>query len=130
MQVINEQKSAQAPFNWNADIEDYILSNTVIGVGEIVYQAQQERKGDVPQMQSDSAFQAILDERINHSLQFRTLKNYGRVIAENNRIDPRQHDFFLTLTRIDLPAFADRLEPWDKKESMYYRSENMTLDFK
>lgn len=129
LKVINEKKSANAPFNWNDDIVDYILSNSVVGVSEIIFEAQQAHKMENASLENDSAFQQLLDEQIYQSSQFVTLKNYGKIIAQNNQIDPDQHEFFVTLTRIQLPKFADRFDESQRKESLFFRSKLIDLNF-
>jgi hypothetical protein len=129
LQIINEKKSENAPFNWNHDIIDYILSNSVVGVSEIIFEAQQSRRAEDNANVSDSVFQALLNAEIYQSSQFITLKNYGKIIAEKNNIELLQHDFIVTLTRIQLPKFADRYDNIKKSESLFFRSKLMDLNF-
>lgn len=130
LQPINEQKQAKAPFNWREDLLDYLLSGSVISIGEELIsfkndlRYQHEQQGDT---NYDSSDLAATKQYIQSCIAFNTLRNYTRFVARKNDIDLSRQEVRMIFTRVYLPRFSERFSNAPRKEEYMFVSDVFTF---
>ncbi len=116
MEVVDyvcKSKSMAAPFNSKENIMEYILSNTVIGITDIMRNRRRimeyEAERDGCEIDDEEILKAT-DEEIERSMYYETLVSYANVVAEKNNIPDDYDDLEIMITRQDLPKFHQRLD--------------------
>ena len=124
LQAINEAKVKHAPFNWNDDIKDYLLSNSVISLNDLANDYHQyHEEGD----QSNADAANDIEDYLEASPYFKTLQNYAQIVAKSNAIDPVQYNCVISITRYNLPKFVDRYDDSKRTEDLFLRSKPFNL---
>lgn len=108
IEKVNQRKQDKAPFNWNEDLLDYVLSNSSIGVNEQIYEIQQYLKFESDEQFPDSTIEKITINSIQNSYQFQTLVNYAKYVAKNNHLNADDYLLRLRITKKNLPKFFER----------------------
>jgi hypothetical protein len=134
MRPLNLEKSAKAPFNSEADILDYIISNSVNGITEMMFEAQELRKNervangvtinnDNDEIETDTVYIKKLYTAIQQSTHFLALRNYGRIIAQKHDLNCNDYGLVISLSKKELPKFHERNNPKEKPEEIFFRSD-------
>lgn len=135
IETINEEKSKKAPFNTKEDILDYIISNSVNGIQEMMYEMQEVHKHeeDIESPSDskdinrkhfiDSTYLTMINEVIPKTDYFKTLKNYSIVIAEKKGIRVKDCKVVIAMSRRLIPKFVDRFSVEKRKEEIFFESQ-------
>lgn len=127
LQAINEKKARHAPFNWNDDIKDYLLSNSVISLNDLVSDYREFHDEEKDKSSGQAGSDEGLEQYLQASSYFKTLQNYARIVAESNSIDPDQYSCFITISRVYIPKFVDRYDGTKRREELFLKSKPFNL---
>lgn len=112
LENIYSQKQKQAPFNKKDEIMDYVISNTVNSLLDFSREANNLIEYDsllIPEHNnSNSKRTKFIINEIEARHGFKTLANYGRILAKENGIKDSGDLFQIKITRISIPQFEDR----------------------
>jgi hypothetical protein len=126
---LNQKNTEKSVLNWETDILDYILSNSMSSLAESVNEINEIRQYEKQDAQtiSDTLYVRLKDELISTSPQFITLKNYAKSVAHSNGLTISEYDIIITLSRRPLPKFYQRYDNTSPKEEIFYRSSRLQL---
>jgi hypothetical protein len=128
LEPLNLQNNKNNIFNYESDILDYVLSNSLSNITETinevnkVYEFEKNTKSN-----SDSAHAQMLSDIVIKSPQFMTIKNYAKYVASKNNISPNFKHVVITLTIIPLPKFYQRLDKILVDEKIIFRSDETPM---
>ncbi len=109
LQPLNYQNSKNKIFNYESDILDYILSNSITSITETISEANKVYNyKDGNSSLKDSTYSKFLSDAIISNSQFKTLKNYAKIVAIKNNVPTTNNKVMITLTNIPLPKFYQR----------------------
>ncbi|CAL2094930.1 conserved protein of unknown function [Tenacibaculum sp. 190524A02b] len=112
---IIEEKLEKAPFNSKADLMDYVISSSTVGLNNKMVSlnktiAYMETKGKLTEKERKE----ILTQGVEETNHFKTLIKYAKEIALKKSVDLDESLISIELTKIRIPKFVDR----DKKVSL------------
>lgn len=128
LEPLNRQNNRNKIFNYESDILDYVLSNSLSNITETinelnkVYEFEGNKKSN-----SDSTHAQLISDIVVKSPQFNTIKNYAKYVASKNNVLPNYNHIIITLTIIPLPKFYQRLENVLIDEKIIFRSNEIHL---
>jgi hypothetical protein len=109
LQPLNYQNSKNKIFNYESDILDYVLSNSITNITETISEVNKVYKyKEGEKSLNDSTYAKFLSNAIISSPQFITLKNYAKLVATKNNVPKKNNHVMITLTTIPLPKFHQR----------------------
>lgn len=133
LQPIFKAKRENAPFNMEAELLDDFISNSAIGINNVLHDKYTMYKTVHPdssqQFYSTEAMKEIRDVGLDFA-PVRTLHNYAKVVANKYGIDAHNHKVSITITSKPIPEFKDRLLPYDSlqlQESLVFQSDVFQL---
>ncbi len=110
-----KEKSRKAPFNNEEDIFDYIISNSLITIGDEAVRfrnlkaySKQNQNSLVSVLNSDSLFNLFFWNYIKSSEPFNSLLNYSAVIAKANPLLGVVDSVEILILRKNIPQFSYR----------------------
>ncbi len=125
LEITNLKKQANAPFNWNEDLLDYVLANSVNGISDEIVDMNSYFTNETNEGKNikDSVKSDLIAKQIQQSYGFNTIKNYAKFVAKKNNIDINDYNLQLRITRKYIPKFSERNNPTDStKEEMFFQS--------
>lgn len=111
LKQINTLKKQKYPFNKEEEIIDYILSNSMNSIADYSRETRnliryENSKNGIKD--SDTSESKILVSEIENKAEFKTLRNYGKILAKFRNLNNGLNYFQVKITRIFLPQFEDR----------------------
>lgn len=110
IEALNIAKQKNAPFNRDEDVLDDVLSNSINGIDEGINEIHDylnsEKKEGI--LKADSTIERISIETVQKSIDFITLKNYAKLVAKKNNINPDDYNVQIRITKKYLPKFQER----------------------
>jgi hypothetical protein len=106
-----KQKYLKAPFNGKEDLVDYLISNSinliVDGIISVRESIEYDAKLNNIKMNEIDVVKKV-NKAIKSTNQFKTLMNYSKKVALNNKIDYGEYNVYLKITQKKVPKFIDR----------------------
>jgi hypothetical protein len=130
LEPLNLKKQKNAPFNWNEDLLDYVLSNSVSAISDEVVEINQIIKNDTSKFSkmTDSTKSNYLIKQIQKIYCFRTLRNYSHFVAKKNKLNVSNYKVQLQISRKYIPNFSERHNiQIVNKEEIFFKSEILDL---
>lgn len=120
------EKSNNAPFNSREDIIDYILSNSIISLEEENRAVTEflDYKLNKKVINSKQRFK-VLKDNLEKCNSFRTIMNYSKYVAKNNKIVYKDYNISFKITKIDIQKFTNRKKMNGNKEYLTFDSNNI-----
>jgi len=121
MNKLLQAKSKAAPFNANENALEYILSNSLVGVNDLMRAEQKAIKYE--EKESGKAISKAENEkrtqvRVRGSDHHAVLHKYAEIVAEKQKVPARFQKLVFTITQQELPKFYQRADPTIKPEEM------------
>ena len=117
-----KQKHEKAPFNTKEDLMDYLISNSIHNLTNIISTYRESLDYDTKLAKTESN-ELEKDKKVNDAVKevtsFKILLNYSKKIALNNNIKFDDYNVRIKITQIDLPKFMDRYKD-NKKDNKEY----------
>lgn len=132
LESLNRAKQKKIPFNWNEDILDYIISNSIINISNQLVNISDTKDylTESKNPNADRITQKKINEQIQASYSFITLINYGKLIAKENSINVYNNYIQIKLSRLNIRKFSDRVdENFKPIEEMYFLSEKVEANY-
>ncbi len=120
------EKSKNAPFNSKYDVLDYLISNSVNNICDILINTNKIKAYEIKkkiEKHKDYDIFASSKETVKSSNSFKTLINYSKYIANSNSLNPCNYKISLKLTRKIINKFNDRNKQNIIKEQLIFESE-------
>ncbi len=122
VEPILSSKSMKAPFNGQEQIFDYIFSSTISSLEQNLRTLQDifnsaKLKGGV--LISDSLNTENLLIEVEKSSDFKTLANYAKKLAINNRQDISKTSYQIQIVKNSIPQFVDKENKTIKSEIIF-----------
>lgn len=122
LEPILKAKSEKVPFNTHQQLLDYIFASTISNIEgniRVFKEISNIEKSKDNSLKSDSVTLDKLVKNIETTSDFKTLKNYAKIIAKNNNINTDLVSFQIQVVRIYIPQFVDRNLTEQKSEIMF-----------
>jgi hypothetical protein len=122
---IVKDKQKNAPFNRGDEVLDYTLSHTISGIQSDITEYtdlikfENQKKNRI--MTDDQRIKLVV-KYIEKTKEFKTLTNYARIVAQNNKIPKTNSCFQITISEKSIPQFADRNLPLKMPEVITFQS--------
>jgi len=126
LEPLNLKKQISAPFNWNEDLLDYVISNSVNAVSDEVVEINQIMKNDTAKFSkmSDTIKSNYLIKQIQGIYCFQTLRNYAQFVANKNNLKTPDYRVQIQISRSYIPNFSDRYNfSTVNREEIFFKSE-------
>lgn len=126
IESLNLAKQKNAPFNSDEDILDYVLSNSINGLDDVINEVHEyfNSEKDDGIIKADSTIERVTVETVQKSFYFQTLKNYSKFVATKNKINFDEYNLQIRITKKYMPKFHERNKDSIKsKESIVFQSQ-------
>jgi len=130
VEPITKKKKEDAPFNWKANTIDYVISNSINGINEILYDAQQMRDYEITNVDTskiEKNYDQFAKNIVQDSPQFQTLVKYAEIVAAKNGINRNDYDLTILITKKEIPKFYKRFEENNNSEIILFQSDTIHL---
>lgn len=119
-----KEKARKAPFNNKEDVLDYLLSNSVGSIAEEINEIRNYKNFLVKtsQLAKDTSITAVSGESIERLDNFKTLLNYGKLVASIKYKNATYDSIGITITRKYLPRFYYRNSDTTIVEEVFFKS--------
>jgi hypothetical protein len=140
IEPLNKEKKIKAPFNSREDIVDYILSNSITGIQDVMHETRdiyeyekfdtisEVLEDEIVIFNSDSAYYHYIDKLIPTTSYFNTLVNYSVIVAKRQGIDTKNSKVVITISKLYIPKFADRNNKARRKEEVQFKSQPISIN--
>lgn len=103
------KKSNEAPFNSAEEINDYLLSNSIYYINDVIINIREKYKYELKnEKHNEQQLQSIITKTIKKTKPYQTLLNYSKIVALRNNIDLKKHSIIIKISNVALPKFIDR----------------------
>lgn len=114
-----KEKQKNAPFNSKEDLTDYLISNSIYLITDGIRAVRKSYEFNSKQKKI-KVNEYDLTKKVNTVIEstkpFKTLLNYSKVIAKNNKLDYKDYNVYLKITQKKIPKFIDRNKKEIKQE--------------
>jgi len=130
VEPITKKKKQDAPFNWRANTIDYVISNSIIGISETLYEEQQVKNYELTNTDTSSVqkdYDKLSKELVQGSAHFKILVNYAKIVAQKQDIELSDYDLSILITQKKIPKFYKRFEKNNTPEIIIFQSDTLSL---
>jgi len=126
---LDRDKQQNAPFNKKEEVLDYILHNSTTSMSNISVDLQNMINYDIKNSKSDtskvsnlqSTKTKVLIAGLEESNEFKTLCNYGRVVARLNHLHATS--FRIRIAKVNIKKFIDQDSKKAENEEITFQSD-------
>ncbi|MEM0542917.1 hypothetical protein WFZ85_09820 [Flavobacterium sp. j3] len=123
-----KQKSSNAPFNGNEDLIDYLISNSIYLITDGIRAVRESYEYEA-KLKNKKINEFELTKKVNKVIEstkpFKTLLNYSKKVALNNKIEYDDYNVYLKITQTKVPKFIDRYKKnFKENEQLIFDSSN------
>jgi hypothetical protein len=131
LKPILDKKKADAPFNRESDILDYLISNSMNSISDLmteeykIYKFNKKNAKDEKNI-LDTAFTNLVVKTVQKTNAFKVIENYAKIVASRNNIN-NMNFFIVCVTKINILKFYQRFEKTTLTEEMLFKSDTLRL---
>lgn len=134
IQDLQALKSKRAPFNGTEDVLDYILSSSLHAINDGLVAVKESLEFEYNNRSTEDLKDSITIEEgkkfIQNIKSFKTLHEYGQMVASKNAIPKEFDKVVIEVSHIQMPSFSSRFDivkDSTKVELVIFRSDTILL---